>query len=120
MTPNGKVQVKVRSHRVPIATLRRTEPIYSTSGVLVGSRPVTQVLFGTTLDQEHRRVIDKAQRLACSLGLDLEVVDDSKSGLFSRLMARFSRSTSSYPVVMVSPPAVELTADPSPVFTRGC
>jgi hypothetical protein len=115
MSPDGKVQVKVRSRKVPIATINRTEPIYSTSGVLVGYKPVTQVLFGTSIGQEHRRTIEAAQRLACTLGLDLEVVDDSKSGFFSRLASRFSRVSTGHPAVVISPQADEL-ADPPPVF----
>jgi hypothetical protein len=120
MSPDGVVQVKVRSRKVPIATLHRTEPIYSASGVLVGHRPVTQVLFATSLDQDHRRTIDEAQRLASSLGLSLEVVDRSKSGLFGRLISRFSRGSARYPEVVVSPPADELLADSPPALAHGC
>jgi hypothetical protein len=119
MNPDGKVQVKVRSRRVPVATFQRTEPFYSSSGVLVGYKPVTHVLFGNSLDQEHRRTIAEAQRLASSLGLGLEVVDDSRLGILGRLLSRFNGGIPRHPAVVVSPPTDEMPTDPSPVLTNG-
>lgn len=117
MSQGGKVQVKVRSRRVPMAVFHRTEPIYSTSGVLVGHRPVTEVLYGTRLDDEHRRTIEGAQRLATYLGLGLEIVDESKLGVLGSLVSRLTGGRGRLPAVVVSPSANEVGPDSLRVLT---
>ena len=107
MKPEGKVQVVVRSRRVPIGIGYHTEPVYSTSGVLVGSRPTRFVLFGTMLDEEYRRAIDEGQRLSRNLGLDLEVVDSAKNGVFARILSSLGLSGPGRPMVVVAPFALE-------------
>ena len=107
MKPEGKVQVVVRSRRVPVGVVYRAEPVYSTSGVLLGSRPSSLVLFGTTLDEEYRRAIDEGQKLSRNLGLDLEIVDSAKNGFFGRILSSLGLSGPGRPIVMVGPIASE-------------
>ncbi len=120
MRPEGRVQVVVRSRRVPIGTISHVEPIYSMSGVQLGSVPSRLVLYGTSLDEEHQHAIDEAQKLACNLGLGLEVVDESRSGLLGRFMSRIGLSDSRSPTVVVSPAPTAVSPDPSPVAGYGC
>jgi hypothetical protein len=120
MNPEGKVQVVVRSRRVPIGTVLRTEPVYSLSGLLVGYRPIRSVLFGTSLDEDHRRTIEEAQKLAHSLGMGLEVVDESKSGLLSRFRSALGRGVFRYPSVVVSPSNEMMTSDTPSSLSNGC
>jgi hypothetical protein len=119
MKAESVVQVVVRSRRVPIGTVIRTQPVYSANGVLVGSHPSTFVLYGTSLDGEHRRAIEEAQKLACSLGMELEVVDESRSGLLSRFLSRFGINGRS-PAVVVPPSPAMAASDPSPTVPNGC
>jgi hypothetical protein len=120
MKPEGKIQVLVRSRKVPVGTFLRTEPVYSTSGLLVGYTPITRVLYATSLDQAHRKTIEEAQKLASSLGLGLEVVDESRSGIFARLFSRLNRNGSRYPSVVVSPPMAKATSETSLPLPNGC
>jgi hypothetical protein len=103
LKPEGKVQVVVKSRRVPVGVVCRTEPVYSTTGVLLGSRPSSLVLFGTTLDEEYLRAIDEGQKLSRNLGLDLEIVDSAKNGLFRRILSSLGLSGPGRPIVMVAP-----------------
>ena len=107
MKPEGKVQVVVRSRRVPVGVVCRAEPVYSTSGVLLGSRPSSLVLFGTTLDEEYRRAIDEGQKLSRNLGLDLEIVDSAKNGFLGRILSSLGLSGPGRPIVVVAPFASE-------------
>jgi len=120
MSIEGKVQVVVRSRRVPVGTVFRTEPVYSSSGLLVGYRPIKSVLFGTSLDEDHRRTIEEAQKLAYSLGMGLEVVDESRSGLLSRFMSTLRRGVFRYPSVIVSPSTAMMASDSPSSLSNGC
>ena len=114
MSSEGKVQVLVRSKKIPVASVLRTEPVYSPSGLLVGSKPVRMVLYGTKLDDEQHRAIEQGQKVSRSLGLDLEVVDVSKIGFLGRLRSSLGAGGSG-PRVVVSPPtssADECVAEP--------
>jgi hypothetical protein len=102
----GTVQVVVRSRKVPVGTVMRTEPVYSTSGLLVGWKPRRLVLYGRSLDDGHRRTVEEAEKLACSLGLELEVVDRSGSGPFNRFLSWFGRSGPRHPSIVISPSSV--------------
>lgn len=119
MKAEGRVQVVVRSRRVPVGTISRTEPIYSASGVLVGSVPTQFVLYGRALDEEHRRAIDEGQRLACNLGLEFEVVDESKTGLFRRMLSFLGGNGSGNASVVVSP-STRGRPDPPQALTQRC
>ncbi len=120
MKPEGKVQVLVRSRRVPIGTISHTKPIYSMSGVHLGSVPSRLVLYGTSLDEEHQHTVDEAQKLACSLGLGLEVVDETKSGLLGWVMSGLGLGGSRSPKVIVSPAPIAGAPDSSPSLGYGC
>ncbi len=119
MKAEGKVQVVVRSRKVPIDTISYTRPVYSMSGVLIGSQPHRLVLYGTRLDDEHSRAIEEAKKLASSLGMGLEVIDESRSGFFSRFLARLGGNGRSPAVRVPSPPAM-VNSDQATTFARGC
>jgi hypothetical protein len=87
MSPDAKVQVVVKSRRVPIRTVRVSEPLFSTSGVYMGTRTNTRVIYDSTLDTNHRQAIEAGQRLSCYLGLNFEVIDSAKSGLGTRILS---------------------------------
>jgi hypothetical protein len=102
MKSEGTVQVVVRSRKIPVGTILRTEPIYSASGVLVGWKPSRLVLYGRSLGDGNRRTIREAERLACNLGLELKVVDRSTSGLLNRLLSQLGNGGQRYPSIVVS------------------
>lgn len=102
MSSNGKVQVLVRTRRVPIGTATLTTPIYSMSGVFLGSTTSRIVLYGTQLDESHRNAIRESHKLSRKLGLDLEVVD-AKSGPLGRLLSLLRRGISRQPAFLVAP-----------------
>lgn len=103
MSPDGKVKVVVRSRRVPVRTVDVRVPVFSTSGVFMGTRSNRLVLYGSALDDNHKRAIEEGQKLSCSLGLDLEVVDASKSGLFRRMLSLLGLGGSELPALTVAP-----------------
>ena len=119
MMDSGKVRVVVRSRKVPVATVVHAVPLYSSSGVPLGSRLSRLVLFGASYDQEHLRTIEEAKKLASNLGLGLEVVDESRSGLFTRVLTRFGLNGTRHPSVVISMPRSMEPAGPSPVI-HGC
>ena len=118
MKSEGKLRVVIRSRKVPIGTMFHTEPVYSTSGVLVGSKPSRLVLYGRILDAGHRRAIQEAEKLASNLGLGLEVVDEARSGLLSRFFSRVGRGRY-HSVVLFPQPTVD-SALPSSALSHGC
>ncbi len=120
MKAEGRVQVVVRSHRVPIGTTFHHVPIYSASGVFLGSQPSRVVLYGTSLDEDHRRSIEEAQKLASSLGVGLEVVDESRSGFLTRLVSRLGGNGAKYPAILVSPSPAMVASAPTPALAHGC
>ena len=103
MRSNGKVQVLVRTRRVPVGTAKLTKPVYSISGVLLGSTTTRVVIYGAQLDESHRNAIRESHRLSRELGLDLEVVDASKSGPLGRLLSLVKRGISRQPAFLVAP-----------------
>ena len=107
MSSDGKVQVVVRSRRVPVRTVDFSVPVFSASGIFMGTRSNRLVLYGSALDDTHRRAIEEGQKLSCNLGLDLEVVDTSKSGLFRRILSSFSLGGSELPALKVAPLSYE-------------
>lgn len=115
MKAEGKVQVVVRSRKVPIGTGYHTAPFYSLSGVRVASRASRFVVYGTSLDGEQLRAIDEGQRLACNLGLELEVVDESRSGRLRRMLSYLGVNVSRGADFVVSPSAHPWTQSPRAV-----
>lgn len=118
MSSSGKVKVVVRSRRVPVRTVEfATHPImpvgtYSTPvGNLSSSvlRRERVVVYESVLDEDQRRAVDEGHRLACNLGLELEVIDESKRSIFKRLWSSFGRSSSGIPGVVVSVTTAEPT-----------
>ena len=105
MTSEGKVQVVVRSRKVPTGTVDFREPIYSgsTAGLLVGVRRNRLVLYGSILDEQHRRAIEEGNRISRSLGLRLEIVDASRQGILRRLLSSLGWDTLHGPTLVVAP-----------------
>lgn len=112
MSKVGKVRVEVKSRRVPVRTVEFvTHPILpiGTISTSVGSfsgpglRRERVVVYESVLDEEQRRAIDEGHRLACNLGLELEVVDKSKSSLLGRLLSFVGGNSSKSPNVEVFP-----------------
>ena len=106
MSSSGKVRVVVRSRQVPVRTVDFTEPVYSASGVLLWTKKNTRVLYDTVLDEEHKRAIEEGHKLSHKLGLELEVVDASKGGIFRRLLSSLGIGRPG-PTLEVSPLANE-------------
>lgn len=104
MSPEGKVQVLVRSRRVPIRTADFSQPMFSPSGVFIGTRNNRLVIYGSSLDQGQERAIQEGRRLSCKLDFDLEVVDRASRGFLSRMMS-LGRRTARPAVVVSAPPA---------------
>jgi len=100
---DGRIRVIVRSRKVPSKTFELAEPVYSTSGMLMGTRRGRLVTYDDVLDDAHKKAIEEGRRLSCSLGLDLEVVDRSKAGPFRRLLSLLSEDGSARINVVVSP-----------------
>lgn len=102
MISRGKVQVVVASRRAPTRTVSISQPIYTMSGIRIGSRNDLRVVYGSELDQEHERAIEEGRKLANRLGLELEVIDESKSGLLGRMFSSIGRGRPGHPSVVVS------------------
>ena len=103
MNSEGKVQVNVRSSKVPNRTMELSEPIYSASGSFMGFRRNRVVLYYSILADHHLRAIEEGQKLSCSLGLKLEIVDLSRANFLRRLLSLFGRSVSERPAFVVTP-----------------
>lgn len=120
MTGEGKIQVVVKSRKVPTGIVVRNEPIFTTSGVLLGHQPRRMILYETTLDDSQKRTVEGAQRLAASLGLELEVVDESVLGFLGRVLSKFNRGGYRYSSAGVHPSRDMVSLDAPPAISRGC
>lgn len=107
MSSTGKLQVVVKTRRVPVGTTVITTPMYTPSGVFIGSTTSRVVQYGLELDETHQQAISEGRRLSCRLGLDLEVVDVSKLGLFRRLLSLVRWGISNQPAFLLAPQAEE-------------
>ena len=107
MSASRKVRIIVRTRQVPVGTAVVSRPMFAPSGVFLGSSSNRVVLFESRLDESDRKAISEGRRLSCRLGLDLEVVDASKSGLFRRLISMVRRGASPEPDFLVAPQAAE-------------
>jgi hypothetical protein len=128
MSDAGKVKVVVRSRKVPLRTVEfATHPIfpvgtYSTpvsSPWNSGLRRERVVVYESVLDDEQRRAIDEGQRLARNLGLELEVVDESKFGLLKRVRSSLGGISPRSFGVTISPSANESPLESPPAFVKG-
>jgi len=120
MISKGKVQVVVASRRVPIRLVSISQPVYTPSGIRLESLKDLRVVYGSELDQEHKRAIEEGRRLANRLGLELEVVDTSKAGVFRRILSSLGGGLLRGPTLVVSPQSTEpaMSLPPSPVQLR--
>lgn len=87
MTDGRSVRVLVRSRRVPVRTTVVQTPLYFPFGRLVQTAPRQEVVYESVYDEPQLRAIDEARRLSCNLGLQLRVVDATKSGVFNRFLS---------------------------------
>jgi hypothetical protein len=113
MTSRGKVQVVVKSRTVPTGTVSFSQPVFSMSGIRIGEQRDLRVVYGSVLDQEHERAIEEGRKLAHRLGLELEVVDESKAGILKRIATSLTRSLAQRPTLVVSPSPRASKASPS-------
>jgi hypothetical protein len=107
MSSSGKVRVMVRTRKVPVGTTVVTKPMFTPSGVFLGLGASRVVLFESMLDDADRTAIKEGRRLSRRLGLDLEVVDASRSNPFRRLLSLVRRGDSPEPDFLVAPQAGE-------------
>ncbi len=119
MSPEGRVQVVVRGRKVPVGTILVTEPVYATFGIRVGTKATRRVLYDTVYGDEHRRAVEEAQKLAHSLGMGLEVVDESRLGPLARIRFVLGRGGSRYPSVVVTPSTGMMTSHTPSPLTKG-
>jgi hypothetical protein len=105
MTSEGKVQVVVRSRRVPTGTVDVRQPVYSgsASGILTCTRSNRIVLYDYVLDEDHKRAIEEGRRISRRLGLELVVVDVSKHGVLRRMLSSLALGASRGPTLVVAP-----------------
>ena len=118
MNPEGRVQVMVRSSKVPNGTMEVTVPLFSTSGFPIGFRRDRVVLYDSAFTNDHLRAIEEGQRLSNRLGLKLEVVDLSRSNILRRLLSVFSRSAREQPSLVVTPYSHQTSGDLSRDISR--
>jgi hypothetical protein len=128
MSKAGKVKVVVRSRRVPVRTVEFAPRLNYTFGA--ASSPVSYasapslnrqraVIYESVLDDKFQRAIDEGERLACNLGLELEVIDESRLGLFRRVLSHLGRDGSGNVGVVISPSLAEHPVDTaSPLVHR--
>jgi hypothetical protein len=103
MNSEGKVRVVVNSQRVAVGTTTFSWPIFSTSGIYIGTTRNRVVLYDSRLNDEQIRAIDEGQRVSRDLGLRLEVVDRSKSNFKTRIRSFLGFADSRRPELLVTP-----------------
>ena len=108
----------VRSSKVPYRTMEVSERIFSPSGFPIGVRRNRVVLYDSTITDEHLRAIKEGQKLSCSLGLKLEVVDLSRSNFARRFLSLFGRSAYGQPNLVVTPYSHQTPGDLSRDISR--
>lgn len=90
MSSERTIRVTVASQKVPARTYQVERPVYSVSGIRVGTERHTRVVYERSLDKAHQKILEDARRLSVALGLRLEVVDASESGILRRTLAAVS------------------------------
>jgi hypothetical protein len=103
MSRGGRVRIVVRSRKVPARTVDVIEPIYSTSGIPMGTRRNRLVVYDFVLDEEHNRAIQAGQKLACNLGLELEIIDAGKRSILGRVLSLLGRGRGGGPTLEITP-----------------
>lgn len=107
------MRVVVRSTRVPIGTTDFSSPVFSAYGSRMGTTQKRITLYGSALNDEHRRAIEEGHKLSCSLGLRLEVVDLSRSGLLKETLSTILGTRG--PELVVAP---KFSSDEIPNFSE--
>ena len=118
MSSDGKVRVWVKSRRVPSRVVQIRQTTYLLSGIPMATRTDHRLLYDYILDEDYQRAIEEARKVAGSLSLDLEVIDSGKKGFFGRLLSFLGRGGVGSPTIEVSPPAMAMGSDSSPVLAR--
>ena len=103
MSTDGRLRVFVRSRKVPVRTIEFSRPLYSASGVLVGMQTSRALLYAQTFDDSHRKAIEEARKLSCTLGLEFEVVDKSRSNPLRRIIYALAGDRSAEPSLALTP-----------------
>ena len=103
MKPDGKVKVMVKSRRVPAEVVTVSRPVYSASGLPLGTQTERLIRYDYVLDGDHQVAIHDAQRISDALGLDLEIVDASRQGFLGRLLSALGPGRGGRPTIVVSP-----------------
>jgi hypothetical protein len=99
----GKVQVMVRSRKIPVETVEFNLTRISYPGALVAKETNRATLYRDDLDEENQRAIQEGKRLADQLGLRLEVVDESRSNFFRRALSSLGKGSPSSPKLVITP-----------------
>ena len=109
----GKVQVVVRSRKIPVETIELNLTRMSSPGALVAKERNRAILYRDALDEENQRAIQEGRRLADEMGLRLEVVDESRSSFFRRALSSLGRGSPSSPKLVITPVYAPVLAGPS-------
>ena len=99
----GKVQVVVRSRRVPARLLEFASTQVSYPSAFVGTVRNRVVRYESRLDEEHLKAIEEGKKLADQMGLELEVIDGSRWNLFRRALFPFTRGRPPPPKLVITP-----------------
>lgn len=104
---SGKVRVIVKSQKVPSGTFELATPEFAPSGILLGMRKRNIVLYDFVLDDEQRKALEEGYKLSRTLGLNLEVVDRTRSGVRGRVLSSLGRLGPSGPTLVIAPAVPE-------------
>ncbi len=98
-------------------------PTYNLSGMKLETQRFTQVVYEKALDPSDQKVLDEARKLSSSLGLKLEVVDRSDSGILGRVAAALSRrgpGTARFVFRLTAPAGNEVTGPSLAMGEQAC
>jgi hypothetical protein len=101
MSSEGRVRVLVESRSVPTRTIEFYRPIYSPTGLLVGSERSSAVVYEPSYDSSHERAIEEGRKLSSDLGLGLEVVDKSRWNPVRRLVSALATGSARRPTLVL-------------------
>jgi len=102
MSTAGKVRVVVKSRRVPVETAVFGGPVVTVHGFF-GTVPRHVILYNSRFNPQDEEAIQEGRRLSTNLGLDLEVVDLSRTSRFKRLALAFLGDGSPMTIVHAPP-----------------
>ena len=93
----------VRSRRVPTRLVEVRSPRFSHPGGWMSTPSVRAVEYESKLDEENLKAIEDARRIADQMGLRLEILDESRSGLITRALAALRRGFAPSPKLVITP-----------------